>query len=269
MASLYVEEKRMVREMGSWLYLRPEGRPGRNRANPAAKPMPDGFPLDSEPSSLFAKAFEMCRGHPGSNTASTPLATTHEKAYHILSVLRRVSQRSLNMFFGWMTTENGTKLAKRELARWMNEEQRSAREALLHAALLFRMIREQTTTTYCDPVWLLIAALYMRAYVEIESNARSARSAQQSSFCTAKPIRIDYPLDDATKRLWLESSDTTAPLHVTGIGNLTSADTGPRIFKETIRVLNRNTGWSRYARAAAHTLGLVLQSSTPRLEESP
>ena len=46
--------------------------------------------------------------------------------------------------------------------------------------LLFRMIRDQTTTTYCDPVWLLIAALYMRAYVEIEGNARSARSASSS-----------------------------------------------------------------------------------------
>lgn len=260
MTSLYVEEKRLLREMGSWLYTRVEDRLGGNRDSPAAKPVSS----DSKLNSLFSKEFEMCRDRAGSDAEPTPLASTHQKTYHLLSILRRVSQRSLNKFFGWMTTQRGTELAKTELARWLNEERRSAREALLHAALLFRMIRDQTMSTYYDPVWLLIAALYMRAYVEIESNPQTQPVGAPQN---CKPIRIDYPLDHATKRLWLELSDTTTPLHVTGIGNLNCADSGPRIFKETIRVLTRNTGWSRYGRAAAHTLGLVLRHSTPTLDE--
>jgi hypothetical protein len=166
MASIYVEEKRLSRETQSWLFSRLRnsvaGEDGKNTAT--SDSVRSRRPLDEE--------FELFKDQQGPGIERSALATTQMKTYHLLSILRRVPSRTLFMCFGWMTTAQGTDTATKELRQLVTEDKRSAREALQHSAILFRTICNQSTATFFDPLSLLIAALYMRVYVQLDCGLR-------------------------------------------------------------------------------------------------
>lgn len=264
MTSFYVGEKRLLSDMNSWLLCRTGNRP---QEDCVQKSTLNEWLSDR----LLDEQFEIFGPSRDSNMDLILLDTTHEKTYHLLSILRRVPQRLLYLFFGWKTTEKGSQAARRGLVHWFNENRERAREGLLHAAVLFRIIRDQTVTTYFDPLWLLIATLFMRAYVEVESNAPAQQQSARASLHeaeaprTRQPTRIDYPLDESTRKLWAKSN---LQPHVTGIGLLKGADSGPRVLKEAIRILSRRNGWNQLSHATARTLAQVLDNLTPTLKEA-
>ncbi|KAJ5214779.1 hypothetical protein N7449_001948 [Penicillium cf. viridicatum] len=107
MASIFVEEKRLLRETQSWLFSRfRNSAAGEYRENiPTPNSVQSRRPLDEE--------FELFKDQLGPGIERTALATTHMKTYHLLSILRRVPSRTLFMYFGWMTTAQGADVATR------------------------------------------------------------------------------------------------------------------------------------------------------------
>lgn len=259
MTSIYVEEKRLLRETQSWLFSRVRDSVASEyqENTPTSNPVRSRRPLDQE--------FELFKDQPGPGIERTALATTHMKTYHLLSILRRVPPRTLFMYFGWMTTAQGADTATKELRRLLTEDKRSAREALQHSAILFRTIRNQSTATFFDPLSLLIAALYMRVYVQLEDiSLRETFATLQTSSWMGKPLRIDQMFDDDTSNSWTEIG-APAPLHITGIGLLDGVESGSRILKETIRVLTRRMQWNGLSSGVVRTLQQLLNGELPNL----
>ncbi|KAJ3454747.1 hypothetical protein MRS44_013347 [Fusarium solani] len=259
MTSIYVEEKRLLRGTHSWLCRRlmncsaSDQQGNRHGSN------------QEQPQRLLDEEFGLFRCQPGAEHDTSSLAATHMKTYHLLSILRRVPSKSLYMFFGWKTTPRGTDAARKELARWVTENQQSAREALQHSAILFRIIRNQNTTNFFDPFWLLISVLYMRIYVQLEDiSLKETSTTFQPPSRTGKPLRIDQLLDDDISKSWTILGPSV-PLHITGVGFLDGAESGPRILKESLRILNRKTGWNGVSSAVSQTIGQVLNGMTPNL----
>lgn len=259
MTSVYVEEKRVLREAQSWLFSRLVNRAASDKQGniPGLNQEQLRRPLDEE--------FDLFKYQPGTDPGTTSLAATHNKTYHLLSILRRVPSRSLYMFFSWKTTQRGTDAARKDLARWVAEEKQSPREALQHSAIIFRTIRNQTTTNFLDPFWLLIAVLYIRIYVELEDvSLKETIATFHSSPWTGQPLRIDYLLESDLSKSWT-TSGAPVPLHITGVGLLDGAESGLKILKEALRILDRGTGWNGLSTAVAQTLKQVLNNRTPDL----
>lgn len=262
---MYGEEKRLHQEMNSWLHVPIRDTSQGNLGTDAPTRSPIPAPT-ARPNQHLDQEFETVAYRLRADSRTMPCSKMRLKTYHVLSILRRVSQRTLYIFFGWMNTPPRPGVAQRELSRLISEDKKSAREALLHSAVLFRMIRDQSITTYWDPFWLLIATLYMLAFGQIENNSlqQSVHDYHPSS-SIRQPLRIDQDLNDTTQQSWIES-DTNVQLHVTGIGLLDGAESGPRILKEAIRILSQRTGWNQLSSGVAHMLRQVLYGAIPNLD---
>ncbi|KAF4472130.1 hypothetical protein FALBO_968 [Fusarium albosuccineum] len=133
---------------------------------------------------------------------SAPSGRTLRKTYHLAFILRKVPLRILGMSFGYKATSQTAEMAREQLSRYFNTEARDAREILLHAATLSRIIREQTMITFLDPFWLLIASTYLQAYIR-GTDLPTHNIQRDSSSRFYQPIRVDYNTSDAIRTRWV------------------------------------------------------------------
>ncbi|EGY16812.1 uncharacterized protein VDAG_07976 [Verticillium dahliae VdLs.17] len=245
MSTVFSEEKKLQRDAQGWLHqriLKQHGiAPGKGRSCSTAL-----FPLDQE--------FEMVSQNLPDLAPSTEIL---HKTYHTISILRRVSQTELYLYFGWMTTPEVTQQARENLAYWIQNDLQSTKDCLLHAASLFRLIRDQKVTAFSDPFCLLIATIFMRVLVDLDDAAMSQVNDQYPI------LRVDQEIEDDVRTSWLKGA-TQFRLYVTGIGLLDGSRSAQRIVKEAIRILNRDTGWKDLCSNVASTLGHLLCGSVPK-----
>ncbi|CRK15681.1 hypothetical protein BN1723_005440 [Verticillium longisporum] len=245
MSTVFSEEKKLQRDAQGWLHqriLKQHGiAPGKGRSCSTAL-----FPLDQE--------FEMVSQNLPDLAPSTEIL---HKTYHTISILRRVSQTELYLYFGWMTTPEVTQQARENLAYWIQNDLQSTKDCLLHAASLFRLIRDQKVTAFSDLFCLLIATIFMRVLVDLDDAAMSQVNDQYPI------LRVDQEIEDDVRTSWLKGA-TQFRLYVTGIGLLDGSRSAQRIVKEAIRILNRDTGWKDLCSNVASTLGHLLCGSVPK-----
>lgn len=261
MVSVYVEEKRLLAEWHSWLFRGLRSSAVGQAQESTGTSTPDQFmrrQLDQK--------FELFQGPQGTSASTAPLTLTHLKTYHLLSLLRRVPLRFLYMYFGWMTAQRGTQAAKEELSRVIIRDKQSAREALRHAAILFRIIRTQTTTTFFDPHSLLIASLYIRVYVELEDTMLKEISSNLGTLLSiSRPFRIDQDLEADSLQQWIRLG-TRVPLHLAGVGILDGMESGTRVLKEAIRVLGQRAEWKVLNISTVKVLQQVIDGIPPTID---
>ena len=90
-----------------------------------------------------------------------PLNVLHERVYQVLSILRCVPPRTLYVFSGWKATSRTSNIAREEFSKWIHQEGKKARIALMHAAKLFGCIRSGNINACYDPLCLPIATLFI------------------------------------------------------------------------------------------------------------
>ncbi|KAI9041369.1 Zn(II)2Cys6 transcription factor [Aspergillus affinis] len=183
---------------------------------------------------------------PGSDKFT--LSPQQQKLYHFLSILRHIPPNTMHASYGWMTTKAEAEIADSQVAELMRDA-KQARESLVHAAQLFRLLREQNIVTFYDPFCLLIATQYIRKYTRHVLEERGEARSEVSG----PPFRIDR-LTSEEQKAWIQTGDAGSGIHVTGIGVLEKPGSSSRAFKEAARILRGSVAWARISQMIARSL---------------
>ncbi|KAH8426504.1 fungal specific transcription factor domain-containing protein [Aspergillus melleus] len=171
-----------------------------------------------------------------------------QKLYHFLSIIRHIPTNTMHASYGWMTTKAEAETADSQVGELMKDA-KQARESLVHAAHLFRLLREQNIVTFYDPFCLLIATQYIRKYIRHVLG----ESANERSQIFGQPVRIDR-LSPEEQKAWIQAGDAGSGVHITGIGVLEKPGSSSRAFKEAARILRGSVAWARISRMIARSL---------------
>ncbi|OQE08066.1 hypothetical protein PENVUL_c011G10301 [Penicillium vulpinum] len=191
----------------------------------------------------------------------SPLLLIVTKFSLILRLLRFVQYRPLYISSGWMAQHHEVDAAAQHIAQLLKAEPRQARQSLMHAAQLFRIIRSQRQFDPYDAFILLMAILYIWNYDRFVMSDKlqfpSGRDAEEI-------LRIDQNMNEDLQEKWIAGTfEMPKQLHISGIGVLNGQDSVPRIFRESMRILGHEKAWSRQANAIKHGLHQILLGGTP------
>ncbi|KAK1144854.1 hypothetical protein N8T08_004867 [Aspergillus melleus] len=178
---------------------------------------------------------------------STP-SIQQQKLYHFLSIIRHIPTNTMYASYGWMTTKAEAEIADSQVGELLKNA-KQARESLVHAAHLFRLLREQNIVTFYDPFCLLIATQYIRKYTRHVFEEPAGERPQISK----QPVRIDR-LSPEEQRAWIQAGDAGSGVHITGIGVLEKPGSSSRAFKEAARILRGSVAWARISQMIARSL---------------
>ena len=252
--SLYVEENRILQLTNSWIYL--QGiHTINNNDHFECECIHDGslWYTPQRQETMLDRYFEYFRLKTESPSEHPLLQDIISKTYHMVSILRLVPLNALRTFSSWMTTPQKVERAKKELENWI-EGGYCARKALLHAAALFQLIRDQRTAIHSDPWYMMAASLCIWAHIKV--------SKRTEILFTDHPLRIDKVSDSQALQAWLNGSWTMS-VHITGIGILNEADSASRTLQQTIKILRRDGSWGQIGRLFAAVFQQVLEGTTP------
>lgn len=191
----------------------------------------------------------------------SPMISIVMKFSLALRLLRFIQYRLLYVSSGWMAQHQEIEGAAQHIAQLLHTETRQARQSLLYAARLFRMIRSQSQFDPYDCLTLLVAALYIWNYDRFVISDKSQNPADEGA---KQILRIDQNLDKDVEQRWVEgTSKTQEQLHISGVGVLNGQDSVPRIFRESIRVLDHDKAWSYQASCVKQALQQILLGQAP------
>lgn len=191
----------------------------------------------------------------------SPVFSTVTKFSLVLRLLRFVQYRLLYVSSGWMAQHQEVDAAAQHIARLLHAEPRRARQALLYAAQLFRIIRSQSQFDPYDSFILLMAVLYIRSYDKFVISD----TLQYPSDAVAEEIfRVDQTLNEDLQKRWLEGTfKPRKQLHISGVGVLNGQDSISRTLRESMRILNHDRAWSCQANAIKHSLHQMILGGAP------
>lgn len=115
------------------------------------------------------------------------------KIFHALAILQDVNLNHLHRASGWATTTEDQDSANRELSQVLSNKE-LALQMLQHAAILFRLIRNQPRPTPRDPHFLLVATILIWSYAHRIDRLRD--QTYNSKAWKGRPLRIDEEMDD-------------------------------------------------------------------------
>lgn len=187
---------------------------------------------------------------------NSPICLIVGKLSLILRVLRFIKYRLLYLSSGWMAQAEEVRAARQHIAELLHAKPRKARQGLLHAAQLFRIIRSQRQYDPFDSFVLLMVVLYIWNYDKYVVSQSSFNGGNEGT------LRIDQNIDADLQETWIAGTKRKQ-LHISGIGVLNGQDSMSRIFKEAMRILNHDKAWSRQADAIRHSLYQLLKGGAP------
>ncbi|KAJ5533543.1 hypothetical protein N7494_010095 [Penicillium frequentans] len=186
----------------------------------------------------------------------SPICLIVAKLSLILRVLRFIKYRPLYLSSGWMAQTEEVRAARQHIAELLHAKPRKARQGLLNAAQLFRIIRSQRQYDPFDSFVLLMVVLYIWNYDRYVVSHSSLNGGNEET------LRIDQNIDADLQEEWIAGTKRKQ-LHISGIGVLNGQDSMSRILKEAMRILNHDTAWSRQADAIKHSLHQLLKGGAP------
>ncbi|KAG2421499.1 hypothetical protein HFD88_005474 [Aspergillus terreus] len=164
----------------------------------------------------------------------SPLRPIVAKFSLVLRLLRFVQYRLLYVSSGWMAQPQEVDAAAQHIVQLLQTEPQRARQSLLHAAQLFRIIRSQRQFEPHDSIILLMAVLYIWNYDRfvISDKPRDPSSGD------AEILRIDQSMDEDLQKKWIAGTfETPKQVHISGLGVLNGRDSVPRILRESVHAL--------------------------------
>ncbi|KAJ5390545.1 uncharacterized protein N7496_001613 [Penicillium cataractarum] len=191
----------------------------------------------------------------------SPLFLTITKFSLVLRLLRFVKYRFLYVSTGWMAQHQEVDAAAQHISQLLKAKPKQARQGLLHAAQLFRMIRSQRQFDPYDSFFLLMAALYIWNYDRFMISGESQLPVDGAA---EEIIRIDQNMKKELQDQWITGTVEPPRLaHISGLGVLNGQDSLPRILRESVRILSHGKAWSTHAHAFKHSLLQMLSGSAP------
>lgn len=195
--------------------------------------------------------------------SNSPICLIVAKLSLILRLLRFIKYRSLYLSSGWMAQTEDIRAARQNIAELLRANPKQARQGLLHAAQLFRMIRSQRQFDPFDSFVLLMIILYIWNYDKYVISNSPLREGGEEIF------RIDQNIDADVQERWITGTfENQKQLHISGIGVLNGQDSIPRIFKEAMRILDHDKAWFRQADAIKRSLHQILRGGAPSFADA-
>lgn len=170
-------------------------------------------------------------------------------------------------FAGWHAGQSEADRASVQLSRWIEEDSLLARQAVLHAAIIYCKTREKPSQTFYESTTFLMAVLTLWAYGRIFSPGLP------SDPTTTIMGPFDYPtarlgtaFNSEQGRQWINEGHQMRG-YLQGVGNIW-ADEGPRlILCQAIQTLNTMAPWGisqRYAQALDRLdCSKIVRAATP------
>ncbi|KAK8257368.1 fungal-specific transcription factor domain-containing protein [Phyllosticta capitalensis] len=170
-----------------------------------------------------------------------------QQYYHVVCIQLFVPLSRLCACSGWMATEKMTDVARREVSAWLAKDLENSRRAVMHAAILFNMMRDKVNHAHGEAHHLLLAALTLWTYATFGSGGRDGGNGV---------VRLDQASGAETK-MWLQDSRVVAT--VGGVGSIEGREGGRRVLAETRRIMASARAWPVRGRMM-EVLDEVLQS---------
>ncbi|KAE9378581.1 hypothetical protein N431DRAFT_307310, partial [Stipitochalara longipes BDJ] len=135
--------------------------------------------------------------------------------------------------------ENGD--ARARVLSWIaDDDGKTARRAILHASVLFSLVRRNACHGFHEPFALLIATLTLWAYLELASTEPVSNYYPIKHGTT---LRLDRSWNDMAATNWVEDpSDLRA--HLTDVGNIQSPGAVHRVLQASCRSLLSMEVWT-------------------------
>jgi len=194
------------------------------------------------------------------------LASQSAVLTRLVAILAFTPTGLLHPFSRWQTTPHGTDSARKRLRLIMNQDSIRTRECALHAAKLFEHFRGQPQLIHIDPFCLLIATLFLWAFIDLvivhDVGASTSSTGPQS-----KIVRIDQVLDGDEKDTWIKQGSDMRP-HITGVGILDSGRGSVRLLKETAKIMGSGARKSTLAVSLSSILSSSAEGNIPNWETS-
>lgn len=127
----------------------------------------------------------------------SPICLIVAKLSLILRVLRFITYRPLYLSSGWMAQAEEVRAARQHIAELLHANPRKARQGLLHAAQLFRIIRSQRQYDPFDSFVLLMVVLYIWNYDKYIVSKSSLKGGNEETF------RIDQNIEADLQEKWI------------------------------------------------------------------
>lgn len=159
---------------------------------------------------------------------------------------------AVRTFAGWHAGPSEADRAGLLLSRWIEQDSCLARQAVLHAALIYCKTREKPSQTFYESTTFLMAVLTLWAYGRLFSPSPPSDPATTTMESLEYPTsRLGTAFNSEQGRQWINEGHRMRG-YVQGVGNIW-ADEGPRlILRQAIQTLNTMAPWGisqRYAQA--------------------
>jgi hypothetical protein len=254
--AVYIAERHSTQQQSLYPYPSRHGFSDTSNLFPAEDVDPGGHDKDTV-DTILGNFQQAVSGH----GQRSPLRRIVTKFSLILRLLRFIQYRHMYVSSGWMAQRQEVDAAAEHIAQLLQSRPRQARQSLLHAAQLFRIIRSQRQFDPYDSFIFLMAVLYIWNY---DRFAVSAKAQCPSGADPENILRIDQNMDEDLQDKWIAGTfEKPKQLHISGIGVLNGHDSVPRIFRESIRILSHEEAWSRQANAIKHALCQILSGRVP------
>ncbi|KAJ5930382.1 hypothetical protein N7466_005875 [Penicillium verhagenii] len=186
----------------------------------------------------------------GFNTAG--LSSAMKKIFTASLIIRHIPLSVMYAASGWMSSKNDTETNLKILTTKLRSDPKLSRGIMTYAAQLFHLIRNQNWLDAYDPLYLLLATLYIWFFDRV-----LGKPADLGAWVV---LRLDREHSDVSR--WVKGERILRP-HITGIGVLNGEESVPRILKEAIRILDFEQGWRPFARVISDSLQRILSGLLP------
>lgn len=171
---------------------------------------------------------------------------------HMLLLAACCPLTAVRTFAGWHAGQSEADRAGVQLSRWIEQDSVLARQAVLHAALIYYKTREKPSQTFYESSTFLMAALTLWAYGRLFSPIPpSDPTATVMGSFDYPTSRLGTAFNSEQGRQWINEGHQMRG-YLQGVGNIW-ADEGPRlILCQAIQTLNSMAPWGisqRYAQA--------------------
>jgi hypothetical protein len=161
---------------------------------------------------------------------------------HHVAVLVHVPLSALLAYARAQAANIGVQKAQQELFAWMQEDNgRTARHAVLHAGILFSLIREQPCRGFHEPIALLIATLTLWAFHQLSYQRQPPLAHSREAIQTT--VRLDRAHRTQASLSWIENGADLRG-YLTDVGNICGPGAGKRLLQLSCRTLVAMDAWA-------------------------
>lgn len=206
--------------------------------------------------------------HPMMADESSTMASTVRCQTHHVTLLVYAPLTELLAFAGAEVSSSDKKeVIHQKLLAWVQDDNgRVARRAVLHASIIFNLIRTNSKSAFFEPFALLISTLTIWVYIQLkptlDANVQTQiRRASISEREKQKTVRLDKPKDEQAMQMWVEDGADLRG-HISDVGNIAGPGAGQRLLQVACKMLVEMEAWP-LSQGFARVLSILSGKGTP------